>query len=349
MSNHDIVVIGASAGGVETLQQLVRSLPPTLPAALFIVVHFPSHGTSVLPRILTRAGALPAFHAVDGDAIVPGRIYVARPDQHMLLTPDAVRLRRGPRENGNRPAVDPLFRSAAVAYGARVIGIVLTGNLDDGTAGLAAIKRAGGIALVQDPEEALYASMPKSAIAHVAVDRVLSVHPLEKALIEFVNEPVPDIPLIATTDDVMENKLSAGDLDAMQHPDWHPGRVSAYSCPDCGGVLWELNDGDITRFRCRVGHGWTGDALLAQKSDTLDDALWIALRSLEESAALSRQLANRHRARDAESLARRFDDQAEHIERRAEVIRSALMQPRETDPDAEAADDAQRGGPRRAS
>lgn len=347
MSNHDIIVIGASAGGVEALQHLVRALPANFPAALFVVVHFPEHGTSVLPRILGRAGVLPAVHAEDGEAIVPGRIYVARPDSHMMLAPDGIRLRRGPRENGNRPAIDPLFRSAAVAFGGRVIGVVLTGNLDDGTSGLAAIKRRGGLALVQDPEEAIFPSMPRSAIANVAIDRVLPVRQLAKALVELAALPAPVAPLPVTKNDFMENQLSAGDLDAIEHPENHPGHVSAYSCPDCGGVLWEIQDGEFTRFRCRVGHGWTGDALLAQQSDILDDALWTALRSLEESAALSRQLAGKHRTREAESLARRFDEQAEYLEQRAGVIRAALAQPREQDSDD--APQNERGGPRRAS
>jgi two-component system, chemotaxis family, protein-glutamate methylesterase/glutaminase len=189
----DIVVIGTSAGGVEALQILVRTLPPKLPAAVFVTIHFPEHGTSVLPRILSRAGSIPAMHAEDRDPIVHGRIYIAPPDHHLLLTPRGVRVVRGPKEKGNRPAIDPMFRSAAVAFGPRVIGVVLTGNLDDGTAGLKSIKRRGGLAVVQDPEEALFAPMPSSAIENVAVDRVVRLTDFGRTIQELMREPIPDL------------------------------------------------------------------------------------------------------------------------------------------------------------
>jgi two-component system, chemotaxis family, protein-glutamate methylesterase/glutaminase len=346
VAHRDIVVIGASAGGVEALQQLVRSLPVNFPAAIFVAMHFPEHGTSVMPRILARAGKLPAVHAANGDSIVPGRIYVAPPDHHTLLAPDSVRLVRGPRENGNRPAIDPLFRSAAIAFGARVIGVVLTGNLDDGTAGLAAIKRRGGLAVVQDPEDALFPSMPRSALENVTVDRVAPISHLGKILGELVEQTVPEQEVAVPKRDAMENALSSVNLDAIQADESeHPGTVSPYGCPDCGGVLWELRDGEFTRFRCRVGHAWTGDALLAQQADSLDDALWTALRALEESASLSRQIARRHHGRGSERLANRFKEQAESMEARATLIRNVLVQARDT----QGAEDAEPLPPRQAS
>jgi two-component system chemotaxis response regulator CheB len=345
MGTRDIVVVGASAGGVETLQQLVRLLPSSFPAALFIVMHFPEHGTSVLPKILSRVSPLPAIHAANGESIVPGRIYVAPPGYHMMLEKTGVRLVRGPRENGNRPAIDPLFRSASIAFGQRVIGVVLTGNLDDGTSGLAAIKRRGGYAIVQDPEDALFPSMARSAIEHVQVDRVVPIRQLAKVLIETTKENVSEISLPVSTSDMMENELAAGNLGAIEHPEHHPGRSSPYSCPDCGGVLWEIHDHEFTRYRCRVGHAWTGDALLAEQSVKFEDALWTALRSLEESAALSRQIAAKHVARGSNSLGRRFDEQAEFIEQRAAIIRASLAQPRDGPPSEE----LEQGDPRRAS
>jgi two-component system chemotaxis response regulator CheB len=341
----DIIVIGASAGGVEVLQQVVRTLPPNFPAAVFVTLHFPEHATSVLPRILSRAGPLPALHAADGDAVVRGRIYIAPPDHHLLLMRRGMRIVRGPKDNGNRPAIDPMFRSAAVAFGPRVIGVVLTGNLDDGTAGLAAIKRRGGLTVVQDPEEALFSSMPRSALEHVEIDRVIRAGQFGRTIQEIMCDPTPDVEPPLSQGDAMENEYSAGDLDAIEQPEKHPGRVSPYSCPDCGGVLWELNDGDFMRFRCRVGHGWTGDALMARQSESLDDALWTALRALEENAALSRQIAGRYRARGADRLARRLDDQAEAAQSRADVIRDALMAHRRAQPDA----DPEAQDPRRAS
>jgi two-component system, chemotaxis family, protein-glutamate methylesterase/glutaminase len=179
-----IVVIGASAGGVEAVSTIVRELPVSLPAAVFVTLHFPATGTSFLPRILARMGRLPVMHPRDGERLERGHIYVAPPACHMMLRRGAIRVARGPRENGMRPAIDPLFRSAAAAYADRVVGVVLTGSLDDGTAGLLAIKRAGGIAIVQDPADALFASMPQSAIEHVSVDHVLPRSEIARAIID---------------------------------------------------------------------------------------------------------------------------------------------------------------------
>jgi two-component system chemotaxis response regulator CheB len=333
MSHRDVIAIGASAGGIEALQQLVGGLPPDLDAAVFVTVHFPENGTSVLPRILTRAGRIPAVHAVDGEPIVSSRIYVAQPGCHLILERDQVRLVRGPRENGNRPAIDPMFRSAAIAFGPRVIGVVLTGLLDDGTSGLAAIKRYGGAAVVQDPDDALFPTMPLSAINYVKVDHVVPVRSMAKTLSVLVAERLPVTIESPTQNDVMEKKYSTGDLDAIENSQQHPGKLSPFGCPDCGGVLWEMADGEFVRYRCRVGHAWTSEALLQQQADSLDDALWTALRALEESASLSRQIATRHRSRGVESLATRFDMQAEMSESRASVIRDSLLRGRDIDPD----------------
>jgi two-component system, chemotaxis family, protein-glutamate methylesterase/glutaminase len=336
MAERDIIVIGASAGGVEALRQLVHSFPEQLDASVFVAIHFPSHGTSLLPRILSRVGHLPVLHPTDGERIAAGRIYVAPPDFHLLVERKCIRLVRGPRENGHRPAIDPMFRSASVAFGPRVIGVVLTGNLDDGTSGLAAIKRHRGLTLVQDPEDALFPSMPQSAIEHVEVDRVAPIRSMWAALDALMKTSIQGREHSIMPEDVTENELAAGNLSAIQQPERHPGHVSAFSCPDCGGVLWELTDGDFVRYRCRVGHAWTGEGLVAKQSDTLDDALWTALRALEESISLSHQLANRHRGRGNVNLASRFERQTSEMEERAEVIRTALMQKRgiQVTPDA---------------
>ncbi len=329
MSHRDVIAIGASAGGIEALQHLVRGLPADLDAAVFVTVHFPETSTSVLPRILTRAGSLAAVHAIDGESIVPGRIFVAQPGFHLILERDRVRLVRGPRENGNRPAIDPMFRSAAIAFGPRAIGVVLTGLLDDGTSGLAAIKRYGGATVVQDPEDALFPTMPLSAINYVKVDHVVPIRSMAKTLTTLVAERLPVTIEAPTQNDVMEKKLSTADLDAIENSQQHPGKLSPFGCPDCGGVLWEIADGEFVRFRCRVGHAWTSEALLQQQADALDDALWTALRALEESASLSRQIATKHRSRGVESLAARFDMQAEMSESRASVIRESLLRGRD--------------------
>jgi two-component system, chemotaxis family, protein-glutamate methylesterase/glutaminase len=325
MPERDIIVVAASAGGVETLQTLVHGLPGNFPGSMFITLHFPPHGYSVLPKILSRAGPVPAVHASDGESIVPGRIYIAPPDYHLLFSGSGVRLVRGPNENGHRPAADPMFRSAALTFGPRVIGVVLTGNLDDGTAGLAAVKRHGGLAVVEDPESALFPSMPRSALEHVKIDRVVTARHMAKVLAELMGELISDRGIAPAESDVMENELAAGHLRAITHAEeQHPGTVSSFSCPDCGGVLWELRDGQFVRFRCRVGHAWTGDALFDEQHRTLDEALWVALRSLEESAALARQIAARQRSRGMEALAARFEAQAAATEARAGVVRTVL-------------------------
>jgi two-component system chemotaxis response regulator CheB len=237
MPGRDILVVGASAGGVEALTELARGLPADLPAAVFMVLHVPPHATSVLPRILSRAGRLPTAHAREGEPIRPGRIYVAPPDHHMLLRRGYVYLARGPRENSHRPAVDPLFRTAARAYDGRVVGVLLSGALDDGTAGLAAIKRRGGIALVQDPDEALFSGMPRSAIENVEVDHVVSLAGMAGLLSRLACEPVAEETKERVPDEMeQETQIEAFALSAIENR-VHPGTPSTFGCPECGGTL----------------------------------------------------------------------------------------------------------------
>jgi len=324
MPGHDIIVIGASAGGVETLTKLVRNLPPDLPAAVFVVLHFPSHGTSVLPSILNRAGTLPASHYEDGEAIQPGRIYVAPPDRHLLVKLGYIRLIRGPKENSHRPAIDPLFRTAARAYGNRVVGVVLSGVLDDGTAGLAAIKQQGGIAVVQDPDDALYPGMPKSAIANVAVDHILPLSKIASILIHLAHQPVAESPKAVPED--METESDTAELDlTVMNQDERPGTPSPFGCPECGGVLWELPDGKLSRFRCRTGHAYSPETLLAEQSDGIESALWSALRALEESAALARRMAERSQRSQQPLVATRFHERAAEAEANAALLRQLLL------------------------
>ena len=329
MQCRNIVVVGGSAGAVEALREVIRNLPADFPASIFVTIHFPEGGKSALPQILTRAGPLPAAHPSDGEAIERGRIYVAPPDHHLLVHDDTIQLPRGPRENGYRPAVDPMFRSAAVRFGPRVIGVVLSGNLDDGTSGLAAIKRHGGLALVQDPRDAVFDSMPRSALEHVRVDRAATAHELSDVIVRCVNDPVPDGATVPVLHDVRENEYSEADVSAIESPDEHPGEVSAFSCPDCGGVVWRIQEGDFVRFRCRVGHGWTAEALIVEQADQVDDALWAALRALEERASLLRTIVARYVRSGSKSLAARFQAQAEQIEARARLVRDLIMRHRE--------------------
>lgn len=323
MPGHDIIVIGASAGGVEALSKLVHRLPADLAAALFVVLHVPAHGSSQLPHILTRNGLLGARHPFDGEAIAPGKIYVAPPDQHLLIRRGQVRLSRGPRENGHRPAVDPLFRTAALCYGRRVVGLILSGMLDDGSAGLAAIKQRGGVAIVQDPDDALFPGMPRSALESVAVDHLLPITEIAQTLVRLAGEPVGEEDAPMPDDMEIESEIAAFEATAMQG-DKRPGTPSGFGCPDCGGSLWELHDGELIRFRCRVGHAWTANSLLAEQSEGVEMALWTAYRALEERAALCDRISGRLR-RGASTSASRFEEQAREVRARAMVLRRLLV------------------------
>jgi two-component system, chemotaxis family, protein-glutamate methylesterase/glutaminase len=323
MPDHGIVVVGASAGGVEALIDLAASLPGDLPAAVFVVLHLPATGTSALPEILGRHGPLPAGHVRDGEPIQPGQIYVAPPDHHVLLRTGHVHLSRGPRENGHRPAVDPLFRSAAREYATRVVGVVLSGALDDGTAGLLAIKSRGGIAVVQDPADALYPGMPGNALQQVEVDHVLPAAAMGELLARLIADSAEAPADPAPTGMRVEVEMEGFSLEAFEGN--HPGRPSGFSCPDCHGVLWQIRDGGLQRYRCRVGHAWSPESLLTRQSEALEAALWIALRSLEERAALARRLAEPARRRGHRITASRFEEQAAEAQQAARLVRDLLL------------------------
>jgi two-component system, chemotaxis family, protein-glutamate methylesterase/glutaminase len=319
---HDIVVIGASAGGVEALMEVTQRLPSDLPAALFVVLHLPRDSRSNLPEILSRSGPLPAKHAKDREAVQRGRIYIAPPDLHMLLDEGFVRLWRGPHHNWLRPGVDPLFESAARAYGSRVVGVVLSGALDDGTAGLARIKRAGGIAIVQDPSTAPHPGMPESARAYVAVDRTVPIRGMAAAIDSAVREPVPERAAAANAAPGDEEEwslpMSANSMEGAN------GKPAVYACPECHGTLWEHEEDDVLRFRCRVGHTFSSEGLLHGHDGDLDATLWAALRALEENASLRRRLARRMRTRQVPALAERYETHAEESERHAGMLRTLL-------------------------
>ena len=323
MPGHDIIVIGASAGGVEALSRLVKALPTDLPAAIFVVLHVPAHGTSLMPNILNRYGTLRASHPEDGAPIQHGQIYVAPPNYHLLVKRGYVHVARGPRENGHRPAVDPLFRTAAQQYGRRVIGVVLSGNLDDGTAGLAAVKSRGGIAIVQNPDEALFSGMPRSAIENVDVDHILPLNAIAPFLVRLAQEQVEE-----KADSVsaqMEIETDLVELDMAAHSKYErPGTPSGFACPDCGGALWELGDG-MLRFRCRTGHAFSGETLLAEQSEALETALWSGLRALEERAALAHRMFKGAHDRNQTRSAQRFAQQEQEAQQNATVIRRVLL------------------------
>ena len=323
-TGHDVVVVGASAGGVEALRTMAAHLPADLPAAIIVVLHVPAIATSVLPAILQRAGDLPAVHAEDGAEIERGRIYIAPPDHHLLIQPGFMRVNRGPKENGYRPAIDPMFRTAAATYGSRVVGVILSGVLDDGTAGLAAVKTHGGRALVQDPEDALYPMMPTSAIEAAEPDLIGPAEQLAEVIAQLAYERVPA--MMAPTDDPLLGDEEYIEIDRAASDQPQTGSPSGFVCPDCGGALWESEDDTgLLRFRCRTGHGYSIETLAAEQTETVESALFSALRALEERAAMARRMAGRLRGRGSKTSAARFEAQADAAVQQALVIREALM------------------------
>ena len=325
-TGRDIVVIGASAGGLEPLLELVRTLPEDLPAAMFVVIHVSADSPGALPGLLERAGPFVSHWPSDAESIEHGTIYVARPDHHLLIKPGLVESTRGPQENGFRPAVDPLFRTAAEAYGPRVIGIVLSGGLDDGTYGLMVIKKYGGIAIAQDPQEAMFPGMPMHAIQKAGVHHVLKVREMSAVIARLVREPVTTGAHAMTGGkqsfvDAAEVGTSALEAKSLAGP------PSVFTCPACGGALWELRDGELLRFRCHVGHSYTEKALLTAQAENLESVLWAALRALEEHAEMRRRMARRAATGHYPPMAKRFEQQAAEAEQRALLIRELLTNP----------------------
>jgi two-component system chemotaxis response regulator CheB len=319
-----VIVLGASAGGVHAVCEVIQSWPAGFPAAVFVVLHTTPHSPSLLPNIFSRASCLPASHPAEGEVIQPGRVYVAPPDRHLAIRDGHVHISRNASENGHRPAIDVLFRTAARSYGPRVVGVVLTGNLDDGTAGLAAIKKCGGVAVVQDPEDADYPSMPESAIANVHVDHVLPLAGIGSLLTELLHQPrlaeVVGCGEVEEEPDAMGTSKNESEVRAAR------GDPSGLTCPECGGALFEKPGEQPLHFRCRTGHAYSPESLLAQQSENLEATFWAALRSLEENAALARRMEKRAREhgnlRGCESFKKRADDAAKH----AALLRTILEQ-----------------------
>ncbi|HEV7507966.1 MAG TPA: chemotaxis protein CheB [Thermoanaerobaculia bacterium] len=315
-----LIAIGASAGGVHTLSELAGQLPADLPAAVLVVLHLSPQGRSMLPAILSRAGVLPAVHPRSGELLKAGRIYIAPPDHHLVVEDGRLRLSRSATENGHRPAIDVTFRTAALAYGSRCVGVVLTGNLDDGTAGLAAIKACGGVAVVQDPREALYPSMPESAIAAVAVDHVVPLGLIAPLLADLVRRrPV-------TAEPKCKEEEPATTLLVA---DWgggaEVGQPTGFTCPECGGSLFESPGSQgPDHFRCRTGHAYSPQSLMAKQTETLEETLWASMRALEESAALARRLEHRARRFGNDFSGSRYEERAQRAESHAEQLRRIL-------------------------
>lgn len=324
MAKRDVVVVGASAGGVEALRTLVSGLPADFPGTLLIVLHVPRTGASALPQILDRAGPLPVRQAVNDDPIRPGEVLVAPPDRHLVVYDDRVTLSKGPTENGHRPAVDVLFRSAAKVLGPRVIGVVLSGALDDGTAGMVAVRLRGGVGVVQDPDEALHAGMPRSALQAADPEHVVPVAKMAALLGELVTEDAPGADLASELMEV-ETGMAELNADAINKPD-RPGVPAGFACPDCNGSLYQIEEGGLVRYRCRVGHAWSQRGLLAQQSSALEGALWMALRSLEEKSELTRDMARRAVANGHRLSGDTFERQSAEALRAAGLLRDLIAE-----------------------
>jgi two-component system chemotaxis response regulator CheB len=321
-NNRDMIVIGGSAGAVTAVSQLVSALPHDLPASVLITIHRGLEGPGLLSQVLDAAGPLPALQAHEGQRLQHGCIYVAPPDRHMLISGDHLHVRRGPRENRVRPAIDPLFRSAAMTSSTRVIGVVLTGMLNDGTSGLRAIKRCGGLSVVQDPREAEYPDMPRSAIAHAEVDYkvgVAEMAPLLAALVETPRPPPVEIP-----DEIMlEALIAAEELTVLT--DQHKfGPIATLGCPECHGTMQEIREGELVRFRCHTGHAFTLETLRLAQSEAWERTLYAAMRAQQEQAMLARRMAEEAARAGHAATQREFELRTRDYEEGAETIRRLL-------------------------
>ncbi len=323
----DIVVVAASAGGVEALRGLLSQLPAAVPATLLVVLHVPAAGGKVLPRILGRAGLLPASAATDGEVPLPGHVYVAPPDRHMLLVGDKIRLSQGPRHNGHRPAADPLFISAALSGGPHTIAVVLSGTLDDGAAGAAAVERRGGLVAVQDPSESAYDGMPRAAISATRRPAVLRLPRLAAFIAQESSQPVPD--QVIAPDSDLDRQLSVF-LDPVPRPAAEPSAWSGVTCPECGGPLRQEDASVPVRFECQAGHGWSPESLVAAQAAGIERALWAAVLRLEEKARLSQVLADTAGDQGYPISAAGFHASARSARTSARQIRKLLEIPGET-------------------
>ncbi|MEZ0603802.1 chemotaxis protein CheB [Paraburkholderia sp. IW21] len=327
LDRRNIVVIGTSAGGVQTLRDLFGLLPHDLPAAVLVVQHTPPYAPSKLHEIIARTTGLHVSPAVDGSALQAGTVHVAVADRHLMVENGVIRLTRGPKESRARPSVDVLFRSAAAWFGDRVIGAVLTGALDDGTAGLWAIKDRGGLAFVQEPAEADFSSMPESAIQHVDVDFVGPVAALAGKIAASVSEEYEPAATIGGKWRMeRENQISASGK-GIENGVMDLGPVSKYTCPDCHGVLVQINEGSIVRFRCHTGHAFSMKTLIAGVNAAIDIGLWDTLRAVEERIMLLRHMAATAEGTGNLEEAGRCRTQADEAERRLNPIRELVLDP----------------------
>jgi two-component system chemotaxis response regulator CheB len=321
MDKRNVIVIGASAGGFEAIRTLVTGLPADFDAVLLIVWHISPDAPGVMPQTLNRHQTLPAVHAVDGEPLHFGRIYVAPPDHHLLVEEGVLRVTRGPKENRFRPAIDPLFRSAAQVYGTRVIGIILSGSLDDGSAGLWTIKQYGGLAVVQDPADAQVSSMPQSALNAVDADYVLPVRDMAPVLVRVASEEAPVRPSPVDADRTTLEINIAMDNTNTSAAILHKGTLSPYTCPECHGVLTALTEGGRVRFRCHTGHAFSAGSLLTSIGENIEENLWAAVRSIQENVMLLNHMGDHFAEANQPKVAAMYFKKAQEAAARADALR----------------------------
>ena len=320
-----VLAVGASAGGVEALREFVAGIPPDSGLCVLVVLHLPPTAPSALPAILSRSTSLPVRVAREGEQLAPDTVLVASPNHHLLVLDGSVALSHGPQENGHRPSVDVLFRSASRALGSRVLAVVLSGSLDDGAAGAASVAARGGRVVVQDFDEALYDGMPRAAAAAVPTAFTAPAGGIGALAAQWV-EGLPAVHPAPTEPDplqAMEVSMAALDRRAV-HAEDHPGDPAGFGCPDCAGALYQIDESGFRRYRCRVGHAWSAESLLARQTVAMEGALWMALRSLEEKAALNRDLARRAESSRQDTSAHRFTANAEEATHAAELVRRLI-------------------------
>lgn len=328
MSGHDIIVIGTSAGGLKALSAVLSELPADIAAAIFVVQHLAADKESYLTRLLGDVCDLPVSSPDDDEIFSVGHVYVAAPDHHLLLNGDRVRVLRGPQENRFRPSIDALFRSAARSHGSRVIGMVLTGYLDDGTVGLQTIKKRGGITVVQDPEEAEYPSMPRTALRYVNIDHTVPIADAGALLIRLVaqspadQERFPTSPAIEIESNIAEQVMNTEEfLENVEQI----GKRTTYTCPDCNGAIWQIGDEEPLKLRCHVGDSFTGEVFSAEQSHNIESALWSAIRIMEEKVTFSRQLAERKRKQNMLSAADAYEKGAKALDDEITKVRDLIV------------------------
>lgn len=322
MANRDILAIGTSAGGFDALRFLAGEFSRDFPASVLVTIHLSNQFRSALDAILTQAGPLPASFAVDGEKLERGRIYIAPVERHLIVEKERLRLGSGPRENNARPSLDPLFRSTAVCCGPRTVGAVLTGTLGDGAAGLSALKQCGGITVVQDPTDAAYPEMPTTALLRSKPDHVVGLAGMPALFEKLARQPPgPAVPVPGHLP--YEINVASGGRGSMSEMD-RIGRRSVLACPDCHGVMWEIDDGELVRYRCHVGHAYSAEIMNLALDENLRRAFGTALRALDERIALARKLESQANTSGRTEIAASWAAKAVEYEAEAEIIRDSI-------------------------